>query len=234
MVEGCKARQRCDLLSVQGAKFGAGNDQLGGGVHADGGNRIESFDGGLKSRIGGDKFSQMLVDVGELLFQKGDGFGDAGLDAGVAGLLGAVFLLDELLDELASACREFAQIPLCFRGNHGGCGIKPACKERQEPSVDGVGFGLLVERFSEGFRLGGSDDADGNLVMGQIGGDIEFEPSGGFHDGQLHPVLCAQGHQLAASVRSVGESSLEEPAIVEGDRELEIGLADINAGEDVV
>ncbi len=61
--------------------------KLGGGVGSDGRDGIESFDGSLEVGIGGDELSQMLVDVGELCFEEGDGFGDAGFDARVAGLV---------------------------------------------------------------------------------------------------------------------------------------------------
>ncbi len=71
----------------------------------------------------------------------------------------------------------------------------------------------------------------GRCSSDEIGGGIEFQSAGGFDD-ELDLVLGAQGDEIGASLRGVGAGSFEELALVEGQSELEVGLADIDAGED--
>ena len=227
-VEGGEAEQGGRLAAVEAAEFGHVGTEAGGIDGAEAGDRADDGSAVGERGVGGDAGLHAGIAVGDGGAQSVDGRMRAG------GGLGIEFGTElaegvELADELAAAGEQVAEQGEVARPWQGRAEVLEQAEASEHGGIDAVVFGELAEVLGEAPGAPGVDENGVDAGVGEALVQVAVVAAGGFEDGAGDTVLeqpVAQGAAAALVVAELAvETALEDVGV-------ELGLADVDAGED--
>jgi hypothetical protein len=182
--EGSQADQSRDLFAAKSAELWEFSDQCTAAHGPNARRRAENFLVFFPERIFPDETIEVLVRVIEFLFEIGDMSGDTFFDR-FGGRGQAVFLSDDHVDDLSSACGQRSEFQGELVGERMRFGTDRLGVVSQNRGIDAIGFRQLTGGFGEVSDLARVSHDYRDLGTNQSGHDLTFKTTGGFQDDQV-------------------------------------------------
>jgi hypothetical protein len=182
--EGSQADQSRDLFAAESAELWEFSDQCTAAHGPNARRRAENFLVLFADRIFLDETIEVMVGVIEFPFEVGNMSGDTFFDR-LGGRGQAVFLSDDHVDDLSSACSQRSEFQSELVGERARFGTDRLGVVGQNPGIDAIGFSQLTGGFGEVPDLARVSHDYRDLGTNQSGHDLTFKTTRGFQDDQV-------------------------------------------------
>jgi len=135
-----------------------------------------------------DETIEILVRVVKFLFEIGDMCSDTFFDH-FRGCGQSIFLSDDHVEDLSSACAQRPQFQASFVGQRARLGTDSFGVVSDDRGIDAIGFSQLTDGFGKVSDMARVSHDHWDLARNQSAQHLTFQPAGGFQNDQLWPKL---------------------------------------------